>query len=45
MAATSNYRSIWRTGRARADGASLGEARFENNFRHRNRMEAWALKP
>src|SRR5262245_62298200 len=44
MAATSNCRSTRRTGRARAVGASLRGARFENNFRRRNRMEASALR-
>src|SRR5262249_30916527 len=32
MAATSNCRSTWRIGRARAAGAALRAARFENNF-------------
>jgi hypothetical protein len=44
MAAMSNCRSTRRTGRARADGAFLRGARFENNFRRRNRMEASALR-
>src|SRR5262249_35559796 len=45
MADTSNCRPIWRTGRARAAGASLGGARLENNFGERNRREARALNP
>src|SRR5262245_17465004 len=44
MAATSNCRSTRRTGRARAGGASLRGARFENNFRRRNWREGSALK-
>ena len=44
MAATSNCRLMWQTGRARVVGAFPGEARRENNFRRRNRGEARALK-
>jgi len=43
MAATSNCRPTWQTGRARVAGAFLGEARLENNFEDRNRGEARAL--